>query len=1376
MPENNELSPNVESKSNLEKKSLDWASELNRAREIAKVGKGRVEHLLSLEITQNPVEPPTLEELQKTFKEKESLTPENFGDSDEYIVQIAKLRAQFSAWESQQREEYSRLSELANIDIGQTHEVAEQAARDLWAFNEWYQEVAQPFIAIDRKWGEQVDQIIEQELSLFASQIRSKIELVAQQIRENTKLSASVRGDFVSTVVRKKLDRAVSNGEITSDKAEDLFRNLHAHETQDQIGDEILSDSSTDTLYEIGEDESYLQANVNSEFLDQMFEDVQNQLLDDLSRPTQGKLSDWDIDRVVFQNSKRSHRAQGNVRSADLVVLKKDNNYPLRAVRNIEMWRALSGNEHVRTIFGNETLASFEEQITDTFNKGILSDTQLPSSVSASEYFASPQLVRDLLLSTSNRDRNILYAFRSLQKSQDWPNIIEEVCKQYPELGETAEIFVENWQTFLQSTDISWTDLNDVQLQAIQRMANRILDESQLSPEQRRAALASLDTENLLKRVLKMRGQNPDNHFLVLNALKAAIEENRKVDHGVFDKGKAGFESVLRQIMYQVERIPSRHDRLSKLSGISLETALENLQLLAQKITDEKDAAKLQVLIGVHFAEFIIDDDQEPEHKRFLLEQALGIFEGRDLRLLSIVAIGNPSTYLNNEGALLLTNLSDSCDLIRGSDENRVYQYVADGTLNPQAFIKLRSELPFVFEEEWKDVWSELRHNPEVLLHNPNQISFYKQLISEHGKQAFRILSQYKDCLKENAINQEDHELILELLRHFRVLSPTILEGYRTARETNTIDVYISGLKDLSAKLIGRHSLEDADRSKSYYQDLLQHVYPNNSGNWTNYESNSRCEDRSADLNGLVLKDRYQIDLMAASEMKLITELDQDNIEHLKAVVLDIAEIAKEQEYDQEKMRTVVQNELRQIIDEAQLQGALTDFDPEKITTNNDLLFVILAEGFYGSAQIDQNRFKRLIVLHLFTEFENVQDYIQGTSDRVAGAKYPDYALLSELHNFFADRIKEAGRDIVQTAYQNPAISDRMETYFERVAVASQEHSLRDRLARIQSHKLGLSESFLEQIGKTLNKGRTKPLSPDQVVAIVNRYQRLVSTSDETTSLKKRTRAFHGQLRSQVSRTAQAISEITKENVSPDDIYLADVDIEDILRQKQMFGSGKYDEGMFASFTVQRMIGLFSDEVNRVDQELGKFEAEGGKESRLLNAYITKSKESAHARMVGGVCVSGDNPVNGRENMWDMSNFVQMVFQDPETLRCQGIVLMHIEEDSGKKILSVSLNPSSTYLYQVDEKALLSGIADTVIGFARDNSFDMVVMSKNKAIRTNRTGGIFEQSIDERLASVGEEYKFTEPRRFSFNPEYLVQETDILWSIDSLRNKENLRS
>ena len=153
--------------------------------------------------------------------------------------------------------------------------------------------------------------------------------------------------------------------------------------------------------------------------------------------------------------------------------------------------------------------------------------------------------------------------------------------------------------------------------------------------------------------------------------------------------------------------------------------------------------------------------------------------------------------------------------------------------------------------------------------------------------------------------------------------------------------------------------------------------------------------------------------------------------------------------------------------------------------------------------------------------------------------------------------------------------------------------------------------------------------------------------------------------------------------------------------------------------------------------------------------------------MVGGVCVAQDNPKPELErvNIWEMPNYIQLVLHDPETMRCQGLVLLHhFTEPDGKKILTASFNPAQGYLQTTDEASIYRGLSQVVTEFAATNNFDMVGVSTNGTIRTNRTGGLFERAMDEQIDEQGrEQYDFANPRQFSCSPTYNLDSINLIW-------------
>jgi len=194
---------------------------------------------------------------------------------------------------------------------------------------------------------------------------------------------------------------------------------------------------------------------------------------------------------------------------------------------------------------------------------------------------------------------------------------------------------------------------------------------------------------------------------------------------------------------------------------------------------------------------------------------------------------------------------------------------------------------------------------------------------------------------------------------------------------------------------------------------------------------------------------------------------------------------------------------------------------------------------------------------------------------------------------------------------------------------------------------------------------------------------------------------------------------------------------------------------------------IFREEVDALDKELSKYVAqnERGETTREISALFIKTAPSAGMRQVAGVCVAVDNPdpETERYNMWEMENYLQLVLRDEQTRRCVGGALLHYYEQQGKRILTASLNPCSTLLYKVDEEAMFKELVRVLGDFARTNEIDIIGVSTDEGIRTNRTGGLFERALNHRIREISEEFHLDAREQFSYEPAYQQQALDVIW-------------
>lgn len=697
-----------------------------------------------------------------------------------------------------------------------------------------------------------------------------------------------------------------------------------------------------------------------------------------------------------------------------------------------------------------------------------------------------------------------------------------------------------------------------------------------------------------------------------------------------------------------------------------------------------------------------------------------------------------------------------------------LFQKLAEGVVNEtitvEQGINLGSFAPILIDEEWKNTALFVIEQGKELLKSEDDTRFLQMLIGKHGKTASTLIRDYQATIMENPELRNEKDLILEFTDHFRVISPNLIALYKQAKETHTQDAFLTELHSITSKIAGEGKVTEAERSKLYYMDLLKHVYPNNAEKYADHEKiEAQCQDRSQDLEEYIIRKRYDIDLLAASlvHLKEGEILGKDQINNSTNLILDFNTFASSVEYRHSTLKNHLDEQINEHI---QNIGLMTSEDVAESSSEEKLTRIFL-EYLYGDKPIEASLVKKLFVSYQFTELENVQAYIEGTSDRTDNAKNHDYALLCELHNFYGDKVKEASRVIIQKALESESMEKVLKTYFDTYATKQAQSAQQNVLNRKNLNKLGPADSFYSTIAKVLKRKNGESYSPEQVKKIVERYERFNNglTERQTSSTKGRTKAFYGQLKTQREKTLQAITELTGKTIDPTTIHLGEMNIADFLTSTQAINTAQYNPDQFSSYTTQRIMDIFGDEKQLIENELDKFVNEQGQERQILHGYITKSKESANARMTAGVCVSGDNPSDGEPNMWDMENFFQMVFQDPQSERCQGLVMLHSFEEKGKKVVTASINPSSTYLYQVDEEALFEGIMNQLELFASDNNVDMILLSTHEHIRTNRTGGAFEQAMNKRIASVNKTFSFRKEVHFSYYIEYLMDNAYVVW-------------
>lgn len=740
------------------------------------------------------------------------------------------------------------------------------------------------------------------------------------------------------------------------------------------------------------------------------------------------------------------------------------------------------------------------------------------------------------------------------------------------------------------------------------------------------------------------------------------------------------------------------------------------------------------------------------------------------------IAIKYPKLFLSDDEAVTFARKFIETAQQNETEDNildQIANHVSLEDITQQLSLDYIKILPYIFEKEQEGIKKFILSHAKEIANNQEDLKFLSRFIGTHGKQALSILKEYTDCIKTGSVTNENRDKILEFTKKFRTLSPIIIEGYLKAEAHQLEDAYIAELQEMTGQMISSKAMSEQDRQKPYYQDLLRAVYPNNSGSWGGHEKTKACADRNEDLAEFTFEPKYEIDLLEAATIKVKDgeTINEAAIESLKMSILHLAEEMQNLDFDLEKIQLELDTKVNDLIKNRQAEGSLEDINLDQLENLDQKIFILLADSIYNSEQIPNNELKDLILRYEFAFFDDIRDYVQGTTDRVSLAPNQDYALMCELHSFFADRIKEINRHLVKSGWENQALREKMQKYFAKISRERARAKLNDQNNRFRLDRLGMSNSFIQQISRNIEKRRGKKYSPETIQKLILYYENLTKgLTVETTSDKGSTKAFYGQLRVQRTKTMDAVEALTGDKIDPQNFHLENISLEDLAISLARIDTGEYDEEQFQAFTTLRFLNLFAEEQNLLETELDKFESESGQQRQVINGFFTKTKESANARMTGGVCVSEDNPLVGRNpenqvpNMWDIENYFQFVLQDPETNRCLGLVLLNHFEENGEKVLAASLNPSSTFLFSTDEVSVFKGLMHGLENFAKANGFDKILMSKNKQIRTNRTGGKFEGAMEERRKQIDKSFVFEEEKTFSYKPfNYKIKDMDVIW-------------
>ncbi len=1089
---------------------------------------------------------------------------------------------------------------------------------------------------------------------------------------------------------------------------------------------------------------------------------------------------------------------------------------------NFNFWRAVNTSESLKPIYGELLVQQDAELYSQIIDKS-LNDNE-GTYIQKLIDFPKPDSIHTLcLIAAADYQNYRTYHANSvlhrLAKRSDWPTLVDAAISQHPHLERVKDQLL-GW-------DFSGYNSNTSFRQSFSNVAFDIVSQSDENTDHRvfKLAAESLPNQNLIPKIKESKELSDEQVELLRNALVIAettvhtnytgyafgntfrrwaiILASDKTQTDIARQTLSSLASLSKEIIKQKSNpILLDYFLTTAVSLLDVGQDAETLEAIAQYpqlcpaafegegknissvyvselFKKNPELLKVRSLPSVNnlLAAYKNNDSILSEIISLLSNNSISIERATELPSLHpnlflnhrfYLAAAYPAIYLSDTKAV---NFFFELETIYSEMDTTLVYEVSKGIDKglPKDLAKiLPKQLPIIFDVTMNFARASLFDKPHLALRDMRQVKFLKEFIGKHGPLANQLISDWTYCLQQEAIMPNDTDIVMEFCDKFRLMTPEIIGGYKIARENGQGDVYLDSVMNSAQSLIRSVPPTETERGLPYYAALVRGIFPNNAGQYGKYEAIASCSDRSSDIEKYKFEERYILDLVDVTSIKLKEgeTLSKEAIHPITDVIYQIAHHFESQTYEPEKMQAQLAQEVEAVMLTA-LQSPDKELNQQLSAANSieEKLFLLLAAVKYGKMKHLEPTVKQLLITYEFAYFQDVREYINGTNDRVNGSLNPDYSLLTELHSFYADRLKEINRKIIKSAWQNTAIQNYLKDVYKKLAqekVVEEKYVLSKKL-RIEN--LGISEPFLKRIAATLKNKNGRESSVEKVASLINRYERMTMgfTQHNNASDGNEAQAIIGQIVAQKNKSIAAWQALTGEQLDPSQVFLNEINLSQYMDHITRNFEGTISDEGYASYTGELFASVYEEEMLILEGELDKFVSKSGKKRRVLNGFISKTKESAHARMVGGVCVSRDTPSNNTENMWDMENYFQFVYQDPETLRCVGLCLLHEYSDQGKKILTVSINPSATYLQNIDEKVLFDKTLIELAKFAKSNGFDMICSSSNEAIRTNRTGGLFEKAFKAHVERINKKFTFSEAKIFSYNPAYSMKEMDILW-------------
>jgi|GEM_PF-1727823 len=747
---------------------------------------------------------------------------------------------------------------------------------------------------------------------------------------------------------------------------------------------------------------------------------------------------------------------------------------------------------------------------------------------------------------------------------------------------------------------------------------------------------------------------------------------------------------------------------LGKHSSVSIEkgVTLNKLRALYEEDLEEMDQV-FTVLDGVK--------GEDPDLILETLADLNPLYEKDSQKLSEILDVLNSMAEQENA----FESLRGKCRIIKGLDE-----LYGDDIQKLNALAQVLNGLSdwdheladsiIILKDTYKGEIASMKKVTELLLkykkNNP------KASLSEFAKK----LCQFKDMIREDPNKIESLHLYME---HSQIIDQKVVEKFVAIHEAEGEEAAKNYLEELKAKAKGLISsgIPEEQRAMEEYKFLVQHVYPK--GNYSDHEKNLACGDHLEHI------EAYQFDrkgypiVLSGLQGYGLKNGEKENPGLLNAYSERL-----------QKMRGFVSsrgpdNKLLQEAFDKKIAGifegkAEASFKEIKdLSTKEKLFCLIVSEairkakefGVGGARTLRTDETKvfepdeeilDLVVEYKYAYHEDLEAYVLRSADdaKQYGDKISqNFVLWSELSVIYGENMKHVMKnEIMEKINSEPHFRTIVDSYVKTISELTSDDDVltkaRERIKSTLENAHIPAEKRAEVIWKqvwTLFCSNLKFASPEQGKLFEARMREVLSPF---------------------------LAETSPEN------------LEELLpKLLSLRNERRFDIGAKVEELLSRDIGFIFKELAKYE-ELAEVEAketsmngpkhkivEKSAKKRNIRGHITKTQESANARMGAYLCIAGDT------SMWQNPNYFELVLEDEETNRCVGVAMMlKIDAEDGKKYLWFGPNPFESFLTQVSAKKTYDYMYKTVCNFASENGFDGVVVpaQENKILGacTNRGG------------------------------------------------------